>query len=392
MKNTRLKIMLAPLLFSAALFAQKGLPPSQDTKSTQVTNYPTMMEFSPSLVNDLKVPSGWKVSVAASGLGKPRMMYTGPNGELYVTRRDAGDVLLLKDTNKDNKFDELSTVVAEFPGVHGIAVNEGYMYLCNNNKLVRYKMNNDGTLGKQADTIANNLPSGGQHGNRTMHFGPDKMLYLSVGSTCNDCKEGDKETAAMLQIDTKTGKRKLYASGLRNTIGFDFHPKTGEMWGIDNGSDTKGDNWPPEELNKIVMDGNYGFPFAYAKQEVDQSREDPVGNTKENYAKATKPSVLEFQAHSAPIEFKFFNSTASGFNGDGLVCWHGSWNRSAPVGFKVERIIFKDGVATGSEDFLTGFLKGDKRFGRPAGLAITAAGEVYVSDDANGVIYCIKKA
>jgi len=391
MKNATIKITLLSLLATGSLFAQKGIPPLQQTTSTQVTNYPNHLDFSPALVKDLKVPAGWKVSVAASGLGKPRMMYNSPNGDLYVTRRDAGDVLLLKDANKDNKFEGLSTVVAEFPGVHGIAVKDSYMYLCNNTHLIRYKMNGDGSVAKQADTLINNLPSGGQHGNRTMHFGPDEKLYISVGSTCNDCKEGDKETAAMLQVDPKTWKRTLYASGLRNTIGFDFHPKTAEMWGIDNGSDTKGDNWPPEEVNKIVMGGNYGFPYAYGKQEVDQSREDPVGNTKEGWAKASKPSVLELPAHMAPIDFKFFKTNASGFNGDGLVCWHGSWNKTKADGFKVQRIIFKDGVATGAEDFLTGFLKGDKRFGRPAGLAITDAGVVYVSDDANGVIYCIKK-
>lgn len=391
MKNDTIKLLLLSLFTAGSIFAQKGIPPLQQTTSTQVTNYPTNLDFSPALVSELKVPAGWKVSVAASGLGKPRMMYNNPDGSLYVTRRDAGDVLLLKDTNKDNKFDELSTVVAEFPGVHGIAVKDSYMYLCNNTHLIRYKMNVDGSVAKQADTLINNLPSGGQHGNRTMHFGPDDKLYISVGSTCNDCKEGDKEAATMLQVDPKTWKRTLFASGLRNTIGFDFHPKTGEMWGVDNGSDTKGDNWPPEEVNKIVMGGNYGFPFAYGKQEVDQSREDPVGNTKEGWAKASKPSILEMPAHMAPIEFKFFTTNASGFNGDGLVCWHGSWNKSKAEGFKVQRIVFKDGVATGAEDFLTGFLKGDKRFGRPAGLAITDAGTVYVSDDANGVIYCVKK-
>jgi len=341
------------------------------------------------MVANLKVPNGWQVTVAASGLGKPRMLYNGPNGELYITRRNAGDVLLLKDTNKDNKFDELGTVVAEFPGVHGITAKDGYMYLCNNNKVLRYKMNTDGTLGKVADTLIKDLPSGGQHPNRTMDFGPDGKLYISVGSVCNDCKESDKETATMLQVDPVTWKRKLFASGLRNTIGFDFHPKTGEMWGVDNGSDTKGDEWPPEELNRIVMGGNYGFPFAYGNRVVDESREDPVGNTKEGWAKNTVPSVLEFPAHSAPIAFAFFDNGPQ--KGNALVCWHGSWNRQNPSGFKVQLIKFaENGTATASEDFLSGFLKGNERFGRPAGIAITPTGTVYISDDANGVIYCVK--
>ncbi|WP_228012046.1 PQQ-dependent sugar dehydrogenase [Flavobacterium hungaricum] len=316
------------------------------------------------------------------------MLYIGKKGQLYVTRRDAGDVLMLTDTNKDGKFDDM-TRVADFPGVHGITSKDNYMYLCNNNKVLRYALNEDGTLGKAADTLIKDLPSGGQHANRTMDFGPDGKLYISVGSVCNDCKESDKETATMLQVDPITWKRTLYASGLRNTIGFDWQPQTKEMWGVDNGGDAKGDEWPPEELNHIVLGGNYGFPFAYAKREVDQSREDPVGNTKEGWASKTQPSVLEFPAHSAPIAFAFFDNGKN--KGDALVCWHGSWNRQNPSGYKVERIKFDSrGNPIGSEDFLAGFLIGNERFGRPAGLAI-GTDAVYVSDDANGIIYALKQ-
>lgn len=382
-----LKIALFLVFAPAGMHAQKGIPPKEDTKTTVTTNYPTQIEFSPAMVSELKVPNGWQVTVAATGLGKPRMLYNGPNGELYITRRDAGDVLMLKDTNKDNKFEDM-TRVADFPGVHGITAKDGYMYLCNNNKVLRYKMNTDGTLGAIADTLIKDLPSGGQHANRTMDWGPDGKLYISVGSVCNDCKESDKETAAMLEVDPVTWKRKLYASGLRNTIGFDFHPATGEMWGVDNGGDYKSDEWPPEELNHIVKDGNYGFPFAYGNRVVDETREDPVGNTKEGWAAATMPSILEFPAHSAPIAFAFFDNGAN--KGDALVCWHGSWNRQVPSGFKVQRIKYKDGKPTGTEDFLSGFLKGNERFGRPAGIVISGS-TVYVSDDANGVIYCIKQ-
>jgi glucose/arabinose dehydrogenase len=227
-----------------------------------------------------------------------------------------------------------------------------------------------------------------------MTFGPDGMLYLSVGTLCNDCKESDKEAGTMLQIDPKTWKRSIFASGLRNTIGFDFHPMTGEMWGIDNGGDGKGSKWPPEEVNHIIKGGNYGFPFAYGKREVDQSREDPAGDIKESVVATTEPSVLELTAHMAPIAFVFFKDQAgipAGYKGDGLVAWHGSWNAKKAVGFKVQRIRFNNGVAVGAEDFLTGFLKGNNRFGRPAGITITPKGVIYVSDDANGVIYSIKQ-
>lgn len=373
-------------------FAQRGIPPKEVTTITHTTNYPEHLDFLPEMVKLLKVPEGWSVSIAASGLGKPRMLYLGVHGEMYITRRDAGDVLMLKDTNGDNKFDEIKTVAAEFKGVHGITSKDGWLYLCNNNELRRYKINTDGTLAEK-EMLFKDMPSAGQHPNRTMEFGPDGMLYISIGTLCNDCKESDKEATTIVQVDPKTWTRKIFASGLRNTIGFDFHPTTKELWGADNGGDAKGDDWPPEEINHIKMGANYGYPFAYGKKEVDPSREDPAGNSKKEWVETTEPSVLELQAHMAPIGFRFFGTGAgvpADYSGDALVCLHGSWNRTKAVGFKVQRISFENGLATGADDFLTGFLKGKTRFGRPAGLAITPTGVVYVSDDANGVLYCIK--
>lgn len=386
MKKYTLIIVLT--LMSLSGYSQKGIPPKEDTKKVTITNFPTHIEYSKTLASGLKTAKDWNVTPVATGLGKPRMLYIGKKGQLYVTRRDAGDVLMLKDADNDGKFDDMIRV-ADFPGVHGITAKDNFMYLCNNNKVLRYALNEDGTLGKIADTLIKDLPSGGQHANRTMHFGPDGKLYISVGSVCNDCKESDKETASMLQVDPTTWKRTLYASGLRNTIGFDWHPETKEMWGVDNGGDTKGDDWPPEELNHIIKDGNYGFPFAYGKRVVDQSREDPVGNTKEGWAKSTQPAVMEFPAHGAPIAFAFFDNGPN--KGNALVCWHGSWNRQNPSGYKVELIKFDNkGNPISSEDFLSGFLIGNERFGRPAGVAI-GDNVVYISDDANGVIYALKQ-
>jgi glucose/arabinose dehydrogenase len=400
---TRIKnccMVCAICCISLSVYAQRGLPPKHKTSSRLVTKYPQQLDFLPFMVKFLKVPPGWKVQVAAYGLGRPRMMYWMPGGRLYITRRDVGDVLMLTDSNQDNQFEQLVTVAADFAGVHGITAKDGWLYLCNNRELRRYQIKPDGRLDKM-ELLINDLPNGGQHPNRTIDFGPDGMLYLTVGTECNDCKENDREVASVLQIDPSTWKRTMYATGLRNTIGFDWHPQTGELWGIDNGGDGKGNRWPPEEVNRIVKNGVYGYPFAYGKREVDQSREDPAGDTKEEWVKNTEPSILELPAHMAPIGFQFFGNAANiptDYSGDGLVCWHGSWNRSRPVGFKVQRIHFQDGVAVSASDFLTGFLKPGflffkrkARFGRPAGVTITPGGVVYISDDANGVIYAITR-
>jgi len=386
-------LLLCTIIYQVS--AQRGSPPKEKTSTRHVTKYAQHLDFLPEMVKLLKVPSGWTVTVAASGLGKPRMMLSDARGRLYITRRDGGDVLLLKDADGDHVFEDLVTVAGDFPGVHGIAIKGDWMYLCNNTQLRRYHINDDGSLGVW-ELLIKDLPSGGQHPNRTIGFGPDGMLYISVGTLCNDCKEADPEVAAMLQVDPTTWKRKVFATGLRNTIGFDWHPQTRQLWGIDNGGDGKGNRWPPEEVNHIIEGGVYGYPFAYGKQVVDKSREDPAGDVKEEWVKGTVPSTLDLPAHMAPIDFKFFPAGITPYSGDGLVCWHGSWNRSKSVGFKVQRIRFENGQPVETVDFLTGFLKPGfllfkrkARFGRPAGIAIAQDRTVYISDDANGVIYAV---
>ena len=152
-------------------FSQRGLPPKAKTRSTLVTKYPQHLDFLPPMVKLLKAPDGWEVKVAAFGLGKPRMLYTGSAGQLYVTRRDGGDVLMLQDKDNDDKLETLITVAADFKGVHGITIRDNWMYLYNNRQLRRYPLNVDGTLGVAYETLINDLPDGGQHPNRTIDFG-----------------------------------------------------------------------------------------------------------------------------------------------------------------------------------------------------------------------------
>jgi len=381
------------LLAGPVLRAQKGLPSKHIITTNVTTHYPQHEDMEEMMLSRLKVPAGFKISIAAAGLGKPRMMEMAKDGSLYITRRDQGDVLLLKDTDGDGRFDDMKPVVVKFPGVHGIAIKDNKMYLCSNRELKMYSINADNTL---TDTVQiyKDLPDGGQHANRTMAFGPDGKLYLSVGSDCNDCIEPDSSHAVLFQVDLNNNSRRIYARGLRNMIGFDWHPVTKELWGLDNGSDMKGDELPPEELNLIKENGNYGWPLIYGKQIPDETREDPPGATKAAYAKTTEPSVMDFQAHMAPINLKFPGNT-NGFpadiKNDAVITWHGSWNRKDPRGYKVQRIRFSNGRPVAAEDLCTGFLSADgkTRFGRPAGIAVSARGIIYISDDANGVIYAI---
>ena len=402
-RKLRIHVVLS-VLFCFALMtcqlhtgmAQKGTPPVEKTNASVNTNFPQHEVFDESMLSRLKVPAGFMVTIAATGLGKPRMIVFSDNGHLYVTRRDQGDVLQLIDSDNDGRFDQMHTVVSKFPGVHGIAIRDGYMYLISNRELRRAKFQSDGSVA-EPETLIKDLPDGGQHGNRTIAFGPDGMLYISIGSDCNDCNESNPEHATMVVAKADGTVRRIYARGLRNTIGFDWHPQTKELWGADNGTDWRGDDIPPEELNKIREGAHYGWPFIYGKRIPDETREEPVGTTKKQFAEKTEPSVIDFPAHAAPINLLFLSKARNypaDYQDDVLITYHGSWNKKTPDGFKIVRVRFDNGQAGGVDGFLTGFLSSDgrTRFGRPAGLAISPVGNVYVSDDANGVIYCIKSA
>jgi glucose/arabinose dehydrogenase len=395
MKITVPRVLLTTLALSSlalTTYAQKGLPPPEKFTATVNTSYPSHIDFNEKLVSQLKVPAGFKVSVAATGLGKPRIMAAGANGTLYITRRDVGDVLLLGNNDATGRYSSLKKVWANFLGVHGITIHDGYLYLVSRKSLKRGKILADGMV-TDTVTLINDLPDGGQHDNRMISFGKDGKLYMTVGSDCNDCGETNKEHATMLVMNADGSNRKIFARGLRNTIGFDWQPQTGEIWGCDNGTDWRGDEYPPEELNKITEGSDYGWPLVFGKQEVDPTREDPAGTTKAAYAKSTVPAVMTFAAHSAPIDFRFMNASSipTEYRNDALVAWHGSWNRKNPEGYKVQRIHYVNGQPTMVQDFFSGFLSkdGKSRFGRPAGILVTPQGTIYVSDDENGVIYSI---
>jgi glucose/arabinose dehydrogenase len=245
--------------------------------------------------------------------------------------------------------------------------------------------------------IVQHLPDGGQHRGRTIGIGPDGLLYIAVGSSCNDCAEANKERATLLHVPLTGGAPTIFARGLRDTIGFGWHPQTHALWGMDNGADWKGDRIPPEELNRIEQDRDYGWPLCYGNRVPDHAtvaEPKDLGRpdvSKEQYCADTVAPTLEYAAHSAPIGMTFYagNAFPATYHDDAFVVFRGSWNRSAPTGYKVVRVRFERGAPVAFEDFVSGFLSSDGRsqYGRPAGIAVTADGGLLVSDDTNGVIY-----
>lgn len=350
---------------------------------------PEELGFESSYLSQLTVPDGFEVSVFATPGGHARMLATS-GAAVYVTRPEQGDVLRLVDSNADGVADQQTTAISGYPMVHGIVFANNAVYLATPKQLIRASVANDGAF-TAPEVLIDDLPDGGQHPLRTLGVGPDGLLYISIGSSCDACAESNPEHATILRVGLDGANRTVFARGLRNTIGFGWQPDTNQLWGMDHGSDWRGNDIPPEELNLITEGGNYGWPYCYGEQTIDPIIGDPPGQTKAAYCAATTASVLENQAHQAPIGLTFYAGTAfpEAYRGDAFVAMHGSWNRNPATGYSVVRVEFEDGQPVGISDFVSGFLnaEGSATFGRPAGITVDAVGALLFSDDSNGVIY-----
>jgi glucose/arabinose dehydrogenase len=350
---------------------------------------PELRPFTDELFESLDVPTGFTLNVYARDLGHARMLGV-HGGHVYLTRPMQGDVLRFVDAAADGVAESTVTVASALPNVHGIAFSGSSVFLATDKRVIKGTINASGDFEGLAD-IVTDLPDGGQHPYRTLGVGPDALLYVSVGSSCDACAETNPEHATILRMGLDASARAVFARGLRNTIGFDWAPGTNELWGMDHGSDMRGDDLPPEELNRIEAASDYGWPYCYGDREIDPIIDDPPGMTKATYCTNTKPSALEFQAHGAPIGMVFYDGASfpAEYDGDAFVALHGSWNRFPPTGYKVVRVRFNGGEPIMAEDFVSGFLieDGAAQFGRPAGIAVAPDGALLFTDDDNGMVY-----
>jgi glucose/arabinose dehydrogenase len=296
---------LAALAMSAVASAQQG--DGTDVAIAANVWKPDKVPADATRIAELRVPEGFAVSVFARDLKNARVLAVAPNGDVYVSRRDQGDVLLLRDRNADGKPDGVPVPVAHRSGAHGLAIHGGKLYLVTVKEIFAADIRPDGTLG-ELKLLTGDLPDGGQHGNRTIAFGPDGKLYISVGSTCNACNESNPESATILQSSPDGKQRSIFASGLRNTIGFDWQPDTGELWGFDNGMDFLGDDVGPEELNHIVRGKQYGWPHVFGKGDLNPQSTPVGGISKEEWRARSEPMTLGYTAHAASMQMVFYRA------------------------------------------------------------------------------------
>lgn len=340
----------------------------------------------------LEVPHGFKVEMFAQGLGNARLLAIAEDGTVYLTRRAEGDVVMLRDADGDGRA-EVQRTVARRPGMHGIAISGRTVYLVAQKEVLRAPILADGSLGP-LDLLAGDLPDAGQHSARSVAMGPDGMLYLGVGSTCNACTETSPESATVLRMSPDGKSRTIYASGLRHTIGFDWQPHSGALYGMDHGIDWLGDEQQPEELNRIEMGKSYGWPYIYGMGGENPQDDPPNDLTMAEFNQAATRPVLGYTAHAAPMQLLFYRGAMfpKGYQGDAFVTFRGSWNRAKPSGYEVARVRFDaSGNPIAFEPFLRGFLQtvssGPSQSGRPVGLAVAKDGALLFTDDINGVIY-----
>ena len=361
-------------------------PTAQPTMHATAQPTPTTRSIMSSIPG-LKLPPGFQISTYATGLNIPRFITTGPGGVLLVADRGSGSVVALPPGISPKESGKPIVIASNLNNPTSLVMHEGYLYIGEGSSIARMALGDDLKAGP-IQHIITDLPEGGQHFTRTVLIGPDKHIYVSIGSDCNVCIETDPHRAAIWVYNMDGSHGRLFAKGLRNAVGMAVNPWTQAIWVDVNGSDLLGDNTPPETVYSLVDQDDYGWPRCHAG-----NIPDPTYGQSAAACNGVQQPLIKMQAHSAPLGMAFYPPGAtmfpSSYQNSLYIAFHGSWNRTAPTGYKVVRIPLSNGKVVGpAEDFITGWLKDAGTVsGRPVGLAFANDGSLFVSDDKNGMIY-----
>ena len=314
------------------------------------------------------------------------MLAIGPDGKLYVADRGNNRIVRLPDQNGDGVADDIQVVADSLVRPSSLAFyNDGSLYVGETTRILRLSAPDASGVFQQRQVVIDGLPSAG-HNTRTVLFSPDwQTLFVSIGSSCNDCIESDPRRAAIMRYNPDGSGGQVFASGLRNAVGITFRPGTNELWATNNGRDYLGDDLPPETINLVGEGENFGWPRCHAGDIVDPE----LGSS--NACQGIAQPMVKMQAHSAPLGLAFYSGAQFPvqYRGGLFVAFHGSWNRSVPTGYKVVFIPFQDGKPGAVQDFATGWLANGADWGRPVGVISASDGSLFVSDDSGGTIYRI---
>lgn len=335
----------------------------------------------------LRLPDGFEISVYAE-VPEARSIRLAENGVLYVSNRRGGNVYAAVDSDDDGFAETVYTIASGLTLPNGIALKDGSLFVAETHRVTRY----DDIANNLADppepvVVVADLPEEGWHGWRYLDFGPDGRLYMAIGAPCNAC-ERPEPYASIISMKADGSDRQTVARGVRNSVGLDWHPETGELWFTDNGRDHLGDDSPPCELNRVTEQGlHYGFPYIHGGDVLDPELGE--GHDPADYVAPAR----RLGPHVAPLGMEFYrgHSFPPEYSNQIFVAEHGSWNRSEKIGYRISLIrLDSAGTATSYETFIDGWLQGDEAWGRPVDLENMPDGSLLISDDKAGVVYRVR--
>lgn len=378
MKSSK-KIQLSIAILTVMFISIIGIPANADVTENLST---------------ISLPPGFEISIYAEGLDNPRSMVLGDNGTLFVGSRKAGNVYAVVDEDGDYKADKIHTLLTKdslpegtmMP--NGVAFKDGSLYVAALSHIIRLDDIEKRLKKKQKPVIVSgDYPDARHHGWKFIAFGPDGKLYVPVGAPCNICLRDDEPLfATITRINADGSGREIIAHGVRNTVGFDWHPETGELWFTDNGVDNLGDDLPADELNRVTTPGeHFGFPHAHQGDILDVRF--GQGHTLDEFTKPEHKLV----AHAGALGMRFYtgNMFPNEYKNQIFIAEHGSWVSEEKRGYRISLVRLDGNRVTSYESFASGWENENEVWGRPADILILPDGSMLISDTDANVIYRI---
>lgn len=373
----------------ADYLAVRAKSPAVAAKPVAAASTPAAAKPAPGVpdLGGFKLPKGFRISVYADKVATARGMVVSDSGIVYVGSRKAGKIYALIDHGNKHVADEVVVVAEGLSNPVGVTMLNGALYVAEIGRVIRFDDIDRRYAQKPSYTVVKgDLPDDKWHGEKVIKAGPDGKLYVPVGAPCNVCNKEDDKHSKIWRMNPDGSHFEEYARGVRNTVGFAFHPATKALWFTDNGRDEMGDNTPSCELNVAPKAGmHFGFPYCHGGVVPDPDFAN--GRTCEEF----EPPVAKLGPHVAPLGLTFYTGTQfpAAYRNSVFVAEHGSWNRSSKIGYRVSLITLYGSKVVSDTPFLEGFLRGDEVVGRPVDVAVLADGSMLVSDDFGGRVYRI---
>ncbi len=335
-------------------------------------------------LNEIKLPQGFHISIYAT-VPNARSMALGKNGIVFVGTRKSGKVYALVPAQNFSKAEKVIQIAQNLNQPNGVAYYKNDLYVAEITTILRYKnIEANLTPAPKPTVVTDKLPTAVHHGWRYIGFGPKGWLYVAIGAPCNICIKKDPRFASLSRMKPDGSDFQLYATGIRNSVGFDWDPNTHYLWFSENGRDWLGNDIPPDEINVAPKKGlNFGFPYYYGNRIAD-----PHYAKRPSSANMVVPAY-ELPAHCAPLGLRFYTGTQfpQQYHHSIFVAEHGSWNRLGKVGYQVINLQVKGKKVISKRVFATGWLQGQTDWGRPVDVLMLPDGSLLISDDDAGVVY-----